>query len=114
MRALLYAALMLSLAPTLASAGPPPGVKVEPLLDETSTKVVRITIAPKGELPAHSTPVHATVAAMAGAGEVTIGDKKHPLPTHGAVFLPKQIPHSVTNTGDAPLVLLVHHLKGTK
>ena len=37
----------------------------------------------------------------------TIAGKKHPLPTHGTVFLPKEIPHAVFNTGDSPLVIYV-------
>ncbi len=88
--------------------------KVELLLDAPSAKVVRITLAVGATLPAHKTPVHATVAALAGEGEVTIADKAQPLATHGAVFLPKEIPHAVKNTGTTELVLLVHHLKATK
>ncbi len=87
---------------------------VLPLGEHASVKMVRITIAPGGVLPAHSTPVHATVAAMSGVGSVTIGQARHDLPHHGAVFLPKQVPHAVVNTGDTPLVILVHHLKTTR
>ncbi|MCO4761324.1 MAG: cupin domain-containing protein [Myxococcales bacterium] len=54
------------------------------------------------------------MAAMSGAGSVTIGQTRHDLPQHGAIFLPKQIPHAVFNTGETPLVVLVHHLKTTR
>lgn len=108
--ALGFAALAFLAAPAVAADPAAPAVKPEMLLKQPEAKVVRITLAPGAVLPTHTTPVHATVAAMSGQGEVTIADKKHALPTHGVVFLPKEIPHAVTNTGAAPLVLLVHHL----
>lgn len=87
---------------------------VEPVLDQPSVKVVKITLAPGGVLPMHTTPVHATVVSVSGTGTVVIGEKSHPLAAHGTVFLPKAVPHSVTNTGKVPLVMVVHHLKTTR
>ncbi|MGK0359656.1 MAG: quercetin dioxygenase-like cupin family protein [Bradymonadia bacterium] len=82
---------------------------VEPVLDQPSVKVVKITLAPGAVLPTHSTPVHATVVALSSTGTVVIGDKTHPLASSGTVFLPKVVPHCVINNGSVPLV--VHHLK---
>lgn len=112
----LIVAACLSLSGAASAAEPAQPGKLAPdkLLDEPSVKVVRIVLPPGGVLPEHTTPVHATVAAMAGAGDVTIAKARHALPTHGVVFLPKGIPHAVFNTGKTPLVLLVHHLKTTK
>jgi quercetin dioxygenase-like cupin family protein len=104
---LLTSGVALADGPAAAQARP----KVEVLIDAPSAKVVRITLAVGAILAAHTTPVHATVAALSGEGEVTIADKSQPLATHGAVFLPKEIPHAVKNTGAVELVLLVHHLK---
>lgn len=107
--------LLLAAAPALALSPPlEPKPQVELLLDEPSVKVVRITLAPGATLPAHTTPVHATVAALSGTGTVIIDKAQHPLTTHGAVFLPKGIPHAVVNAGPTPLVLLVQHLKTTR
>ena len=116
--AALTSVLALALA-TAVLAGPPtspdsPKPDVLGLLDEPSVKVVRITLAPHATLAEHTTPVHATVAAMAGKGDVLIAGKRTALNPHTAVFLPKAIPHAVVNTGDTPLVLLVHHLKTTR
>ena len=99
-------------APALALTPPDsPKPIVELMLDKSSTKVVKITLAPGGVLPTHTTPVHATVIALSGTGTVVIGEKKEALPEGGAVFLPKAIPHSVINAGQTPLVMVVHHLK---
>ncbi len=106
--------LFLAMSSVALAAGDAHKPKVEPLLKEASVKVVRVTISPGSTLPEHTTPVHATVAAMSGEGRVTIGKKTTALPLHGAVFLPKKIPHSVINTGKTPLVLIVHHLLTTK
>ena len=107
--------ILIALTTPALALTPPDSPKpvVEAVLDQPSVKVVKITLAPGAVLPTHTTPVHATVVALAGTGTVVIGDKKEPLPTLGTVFLPKAIPHSVINAGQTPLVLLVHHLKTT-
>lgn len=106
-------ALALLLCAPTAFAEPTKPVQAQVQLDQPAVKVVTITIAPGATLPVHTTPVHATVVAMSGSGTVSIADKTVPLPEHGVVFLPKQIPHGVQNPGKTPLVLSVHHLKGT-
>ncbi|MCA9548172.1 MAG: cupin domain-containing protein [Myxococcales bacterium] len=99
-------------APALALSPPlPPKPQVEVLLDQPTAKVVKITLVAGGVLPAHTTPVDATVVALSGEGSVVIDKAVTPLPTHGAVFLPKDIPHAVNASGAGPLVLVVHHLK---
>lgn len=110
-RIILIATLMSTGAAFALSPPPAPKPKAEMVLDEPSAKVVKITLAPGAPLPTHTTPVHATVVALSGSGIVVIGDKKVPIAQHGTVFLPKQVPHSVLNSGATPLVLLVHHLK---
>lgn len=107
---------LLTLSGSALALSPPaqPKPVVEPVLDQPSVKVVKITLAPGATLPTHTTPVHATVVAVSGTGTVVIGDKKVPLTTQGTVFLPKAIPHAVINAGATPLVLVVHHLKTTR
>lgn len=115
MRALALLVIGLLAAPAAALSPPKaPAPKVEPVFANPSVKVVKITLAPGTTLPAHTTPVDATVAALQGSGVVVIDQKRQALAPHGTVFLPKAIPHAVINDGKGPLVLLVHHLLTTR
>lgn len=112
--AVFFACLIGGISVAAVAKEKPAKPQVAKLLQQPSVKVVKITLAPGGILPEHTTPVHATVVALAGSGTVSIGPKKQPLTEHGAVFLPKGIPHAVMNPGNKPLVLMVHHLLTTK
>lgn len=90
--------------------GPPRQVRV--LYDNPAVKLVAIRL--RGvDLPPHQSEFAVVIQAVAGAGEVVVGERREPVDGVRSVVLPPRASHAVTRAGDGDLVLLVTHVKGT-
>lgn len=43
---------------------------------------------------------------ISGQGEVTLGDRTHPITNGSYVYIPRNQPHSIKNTGEGELILV--------
>lgn len=94
-----------------AADGPDKEVKV--LLDTPFVKLVSITLRKGTVLADHAAPTAVTLMATAGSGSVKVGDEVMPIGGAQVVVLAPNAVHAVTSSGEAPLVVLVHYLKGS-
>ena len=95
--------------PPADPSGPPRQVRV--LHDDPAVKLVAIRL--RGvDLPPHQSDFAVVIQAVAGAGEVVVGDRREPLDGGRGVVLPPRAVHAVTRAGEGDLVLLVTHVKG--
>ena len=85
----------------------PHGVDVRKLMDEKSAQIFHITLKPGESLERHTTPVDAFLYVLKGRGSVEVGDERAEVKKGTAVYLPKEVPHAVSNEGSLSMIFLV-------
>ncbi|NJE60921.1 cupin domain-containing protein [Thermococcus sp. 21S7] len=85
----------------------PHGVDVRKLMDEKSAQIFYITLKPGESLKRHTTPVDAFIYVLKGRGIVEVGDERAEVKKGTAVYLPKEVPHAVSNGGSLDMTFLV-------
>ena len=75
------------------------GAIVSRTLAESRTTTITVFAFDEGQgLSEHSTPYDALVQLLDGAGEFTVGGKRHELAAGQAIIMPANVPHSVKAT----------------
>ncbi|NJE03230.1 cupin domain-containing protein [Thermococcus sp. MV11] len=85
----------------------PHGVDVRKLMDEKSAQIFYITLKPGESLKRHTTPVDAFIYVIKGRGTVEVGGERVEVKKGAAVYLPKEVPHAVSNEGSLDMAFLV-------
>jgi quercetin dioxygenase-like cupin family protein len=85
----------------------PHGVEVKKLFESEHVQVMHVTLKPGEELKRHVTPVDAFVYVLKGKGIVEVGEEKEEVKKDELVYLPKDIPHKVINSGNITMRFLV-------
>ncbi|QDA31175.1 cupin domain-containing protein [Thermococcus indicus] len=85
----------------------PHRVDVRKLMDEKSAQIFYITLKPGESLKRHTTPVDAFLYVLKGRGIVEVGDERAEVKKGTAVYLPKEVPHAVSNEGSLDMAFLV-------
>ena len=67
--------------------------------------IVRNEVFPNEILPSHSHPHEQLFVVESGECDVTTGEEVRHLTAGGLAWFPSDVPHAVTNTLDAPLVV---------
>ena len=66
-----------------------------------------VTLEPKGgQVPWHNQEQEEVYFVIEGTGEMCLGEEKQPLMTGQMVYIPSNVFHQLTNTGDTPLRML--------
>ncbi|AIF70168.1 carbohydrate-binding protein [Palaeococcus pacificus DY20341] len=89
----------------------PHGVDVKKLIGTENAQIFHITLKPGEELKKHTTPVDAFLYVIKGKGIVEVGEEKEEVRKATLVYLPKEIPHKVSNTGSLEMKFLVIKVK---
>ncbi|MBO8174866.1 MAG: cupin domain-containing protein [Thermococcus sp.] len=85
----------------------PHGVDVRKLISMDNAQIFHITLKPGEELKRHTTPVDAFLYIIKGKGVVEVGEEKEEVKKATLVYLPKEVPHRVVNTGSLEMRFLV-------
>lgn len=92
-----------------APAAPPPaGITRSPVLDNAEARVTRVEFAPQAREPVHSHPFDLVVVPLtAGRFEVRVGDRveTRDYAQGEPMFLPRDVPHAVSNVGSAAITV---------
>ncbi|AHF80244.1 cupin domain-containing protein [Thermococcus paralvinellae] len=89
----------------------PHGVDVRKLIDMGNAQIFHITLKPGEELKRHTTPVDAFLYIIKGKGIAEVGEEKEEVKKATLVYLPKEVPHKVANTGSLEMEFLVIKVK---
>lgn len=65
-----------------------------------------IELAPGRRLPRHTDSAEEVIVVLAGAAEVTVGDRRLEVSGPGVALVPEGVPHEVRNAGDRTLAFL--------
>ncbi|ALV63542.1 hypothetical protein ADU37_CDS18430 [Thermococcus sp. 2319x1] len=85
----------------------PYGVDVRALLKRENAKVMLVTLNPGEALERHTASADAFIYVIKGKALVEVGEEGEEVRKDTLVFLPKDIPHAVRNSGNLPLKFLV-------
>ncbi|WP_324736028.1 cupin domain-containing protein [Thermococcus sp. SY098] len=85
----------------------PHGVDVKKLIGMENVQILHITLKPGEGLKKHAIPVDAFLYVIKGKGVVEVGEEKEEIRKATLVYLPKEISHSVENTGSLEMKFLV-------
>ena len=67
------------------------------------TAVVYFEVEPGHRQGIHQDSAEEVVYIVAGEGEASVGDERHPVRAGDIAVIPAMVPHGVVNTGDEPL-----------
>lgn len=73
----------------------------------TSLFVAEQWLEPGQRVPRHVHPVEEVLTFVAGEGEATLGDERHPIGAGVTLYVPANLPHGFRATGAAPLGVTV-------
>jgi mannose-6-phosphate isomerase-like protein (cupin superfamily) len=91
----------------------PHGSEIRPLIDRTTSPVTQCSLAeellPPGAAvtPHHHEELEEIYYILEGAGLMTIGDETQPVGTGDAIYIPRNRRHTLTNTGQTTMRLLL-------
>lgn len=91
----------------------PHGSEIRPLMDRTTSPVTQCSLAEETLPPGKSvTPHHHQVLEeiyyiLSGSGVMTIGDESQAVSAGDAIYIPKHHQHTLTNTGDEDMTILL-------
>lgn len=85
----------------------PHEVEVKRLFESGHVQVMHVTLKPGEELKRHVTPVDALIYVLKGKGIVEVGGGREEIKKDELVYLPKDIPHRVINSGNITMRFLV-------
>jgi quercetin dioxygenase-like cupin family protein len=93
------------------SIGAGEGKEVSVLLDESHLKLATVVLRHGTTLPAHSTPVPATILVLEGKGVIHVGSEAVPVSKGTLLTLAAGEEHDVVPAPDTNMLLLVHYLR---
>jgi mannose-6-phosphate isomerase-like protein (cupin superfamily) len=91
----------------------PHGSEIRPLIDSTTTEIELCSLAEEVLPPGHSVQRHRHNVTeeiyyiVSGTGLMQVGDEQRAVGPGDAIFIPRLHLHSLINTGDTALVLLL-------
>ena len=85
--------------------------EVTVLVDTADLKLATVTLRRGTVLPAHSTPVPATLHVLEGRGTIHVGDQPVAVSTGSIVILAADEEHDVVPAPDTDMLVLVHYLR---
>ena len=85
----------------------PHGVDVKKLIDGEKAQIFHVTLKPGEKLKRHTTSTDAFLYIIKGRGVVEVGNEKEEVRKATLVYLPREVPHSVENTGSLEMKFLV-------
>jgi quercetin dioxygenase-like cupin family protein len=91
------------------AAAAPAGITRTPVLDNAETRVARVAFAPGAREPIHAHPFDLVVVQLTpGRMEVRVGDQVtvKNYAAGEAIFLPRDVPHAVSNVDGKPFDVL--------
>jgi quercetin dioxygenase-like cupin family protein len=87
----------------------PAGITRKPLLENAETRVTGVTFAPSAREPVHTHPFDLVVVQLTGGrAEVRVGEQSNTkeYAPGDVIFLPRDVPHAVSNLGPSPFEIL--------
>lgn len=91
----------------------PHGSEIRPLIDRTTALITQCSLAeeilPPGKTvtPHHHEVLEEIYYILSGSGVMTVGDESQAVSAGDAIYIPKRKVHSLTNTGDENMKLLL-------
>ena len=85
----------------------PHGVDVRKLIGTERAQALHVTLGPVEALEGHAVPVDAFPYVIKGKGTVEVGDERAEVKKGSAVYLPREVPHAVKNSGSMRMCFLV-------
>lgn len=91
----------------------PQGSEIRPLMDRTVSDIQQCSLAEEILPPGKTVPRHfhevleEIYYILSGSGVMTVGDETQAVGSGDAIFIPKNQVHSLTNTGDEDMKLLL-------
>ncbi|HUQ31761.1 MAG TPA: cupin domain-containing protein [Pyrinomonadaceae bacterium] len=91
----------------------PHGSEIRPLIDRTTSNIERCSLAeevlPVGSSVGrhHHLETEEVYYILRGTGEMTVGDETRAVETGDAVFIPRGHTHTLENTGQVPMLILL-------
>ena len=89
------------------------GSEIRPLIDRTTSEITRCSLAeemlPPGcaVAPHHHRELEEIYYIISGSGVMTVGDERREVGAGDAIYVPRNHQHTLENTGDEPIRLLV-------
>jgi mannose-6-phosphate isomerase-like protein (cupin superfamily) len=89
------------------------GSQIRPLIDRTNSDITQCSLAeewlPPGTAvtPHHHDQLEEIYYVLEGRGVMTVGTEEREVSAGDAIFVPRNHRHSLANTGDGPIRLLV-------
>jgi mannose-6-phosphate isomerase-like protein (cupin superfamily) len=91
----------------------PHGSEIRPLIDRTTSDIERCSLAEE-VLPVgarvgrhHHLETEEVYYILQGTGQMTVGDETRAVETGDAIFIPRGHTHTLENTGQAPMLILL-------
>jgi len=76
-------------------------------IQATNFSLGNVTLEPNGgQVPWHNQEQEEIYFVIEGTGEMCLGDERETLSSGQAVYIPSQVFHQLTNTGDTPLRMI--------
>lgn len=91
----------------------PHGSEIRPLIDRTTSEITQCSLAeetlPPGRAvtPHHHQELEEIYYILSGRGVMSVGDEQREVGAGDAVYVPRGYRHTLENTGDEPIRLLV-------
>ena len=91
----------------------PHGSEIRPLIDRTTSPITQCSLAeeilPPGATltPHHHEVLEEIYYVLEGQGIMMIDDEEHPVGAGDAIYIPTHCRHTLTNTGTAPMKILL-------
>ena len=91
----------------------PHGSELRPLIDRTTSGITQCSLAeeilPPGRAvtPHHHRELEEIYYILSGSGRMTVGEESNEVAAGDAVYVPRGHRHTLENTGDQPIRLLV-------
>lgn len=91
----------------------PHGSEIRPLIDRTTSNIERCSLAEEVLPPGaavgrhHHTETEEIYYILKGTGRMTVGAEVCEVEAGDAVFIPRGNPHTLENTGEAPMTILL-------
>ena len=91
----------------------PHGSELRPLIDRTTSEITQCSLAeeilPPGSAvtPHHHRELEEIYYILSGSGRMTVGEESNTVAAGDAVYVPRGHRHTLKNTGDEPIRLLV-------
>ncbi|MDR1835106.1 MAG: cupin domain-containing protein, partial [Fusobacteriaceae bacterium] len=65
-----------------------------------------VVIYPGGSIPEHSHETVETYTILKGSGKMTVGSESEPITEGETVYIPRNLPHALVNTGPADMHMM--------